>query len=133
MTIRTAHPRREATRRLWRIAAMVIVSVACHGLPGLAAEGRDGKAILERNCGRCHAVMAGGESPLKEAPNLWSVLGSYPGERLEVELGEGKGSRHPEMPQIQFSTEEIDSIYYYLHGKAPDYIRSDEEVGSKHP
>jgi len=133
MTIRAAHPRHEATRRHWRIAAMVIFCLACYGRPGLAAEASDGKALLETNCGRCHAVVAEAESPLKAAPNLWDVLGSYPGERLEIELGEGKGSRHPEMPQIQFSTEEIESIYYYLHGKAPDYIRSDEELGSEHP
>ena len=133
MTIRAAHPGHEATRRQWRIAAMVIVSFACYGRPGLAAEASDGKVILERNCGSCHAVIAGAESPLKEAPNLWIVLGSYPGERLEVELSEGKGSRHREMPQIQFSAEEIASIYYYLHGKEGDYIRSDEEMGSEHP
>ena len=129
MTIKAARPGHEATRRLWRIAALGIVSLACC----LAAEASDGKAILERNCGRCHAVIAGAESPLKEAPNLWIVLGSYPGERLEVELSEGKGSRHREMPQIQFSAEEIASIYYYLHGKEGDYIRSDEEMGSEHP
>ena len=65
----------------------------------------------------CHA---GDPSPLKEAPNLAIVLGSYPGERLELGLGEGIGSRHAEMPQIQFSAEEITSIYYYLHGKEPE-------------
>ena len=43
-----------------------------------------------------------------------------PTERLEVELGEGIGSRHREMPQIQFSDEEISSIYHYLHDDAPD-------------
>jgi mono/diheme cytochrome c family protein len=112
---------------------MVVVGLASYGQPGLAAEAGDGKAILERNCGRCHAVIAGAESPLKEAPNLWIVLGSYPGERLEVELGEGKGSRHREMPQIQFSDEEIASIYYYLHGEGIGYIRPNEETGSEHP
>src|SRR6185312_11234886 len=88
--------------------------------PVLAAEAAEGKALLEKNCSRCHAVAAGLESPLKEAPNLWTVLGYYPTERLEVELGEGIGSRHREMPQIQFSDEEISSIYQYLHSDAPD-------------
>jgi hypothetical protein len=65
-------------------------------------------------------VAAGAESSLKQAPNLFVVLGSYPVERLEVELGEGIGSRHPAMPQIQFTDEEITSIYHYLHGEGPD-------------
>lgn len=120
MTIRTPHRRGQATRQLCRNAVLVFVSLACCGQPGLAAEVSDGQAILDKNCGRCHAVMAGAESPLKEAPNLWIVLGAYPGERLEEELAEGIGSRHREMPQIQFSSEDIMSIYYYLHGKGTD-------------
>ncbi len=120
MTVRAPHPRCQATRRLGRIAALALVGLASYGRPALAAEGSDGKALLEKNCGRCHAVIAGAESPLKQAPNLWIVLGAYPGERLEAELAEGIGSRHREMPQIQFSAEDIASIYYYLHGKGPD-------------
>jgi mono/diheme cytochrome c family protein len=100
--------------------AAILLGLAFAGGPALAAEGDVGKAILQSNCGRCHAVAAGDESPLKQAPNLFVVLGSYPGERLDVELSEGIGSRHRDMPQIQFSAEEITSIYYYLHGERPD-------------
>lgn len=73
-----------------------------------------GKALLESNCGRCHAVPIGAASPLKEAPNLKTVLGSYPLERLEFELGEGIGSRHIQMPQIQFTHEQIENIKTYV-------------------
>ena len=45
---------------------------------GEAAEGETGRALLEKNCGRCHALAAGALSPLKEAPNLWIVLRSFP-------------------------------------------------------
>lgn len=125
--------RHEETLRLCGFAAMVIVSLVCCGRPSVAAQAGDGQAILEKNCGRCHAVSAGTESPLKMAPNLWIVLGSYPSSRLEVELGEGKGSRHREMPQIQFSEEEIASIYYYLHGEGIGDIPPNEEAGQEHP
>ncbi len=103
-------PRRHAR------AAMVLMLLACCGRPGLAAEAGDGKAILEKNCGRCHAVAAGDASPLKQAPNLWDKLRSYPDERLDFELAEGIGSRHETMPQIQFTDEDITAIFYYLHG-----------------
>lgn len=98
-----------------RAAAMLVILACCVG-PALATEGSEGKALLQKNCGRCHAVAAGETSPLKQAPNLWDVLGSYPIERLDVELAEGIGSHHKAMPQIQFSDEDITRIFYYLHG-----------------
>jgi mono/diheme cytochrome c family protein len=109
-------------RRTIHAASLLIalVPLVAGASPGRAAEGNDGQALLESNCGRCHAVTAGAASPLKQAPNLYTVLGSYPGERLEFELAEGIGSRHRFMPQIQFSAEDISAIYYYLHGKAPE-------------
>jgi cytochrome c len=82
--------------------------------PSDAAENESGKALLEKNRGRCHALAAGTSSPLKQAPNLWNVLRSYSTERLQFELSEGIGSRHKNMPQIQFSSEEIEKIENYL-------------------
>jgi hypothetical protein len=38
----------------------------------------------------------------------------YPIEQLEYGFAEGMGSRHREMPQIQFSTEEVSAILSYL-------------------
>lgn len=84
----------------------------------LAADGSgtamDGKALLEKHCGRCHSIEATGESPLKAAPPLREIYLRYPIEQLEYGLAEGLGSRHREMPQIQFSTEEISGILNYL-------------------
>lgn len=74
----------------------------------------DGQALLKKNCGRCHAVQAQAKSPIGPAPNLWEKLRTYPSERLQVELAEGVGSRHPAMPQIQFSDEDIAAIQGYL-------------------
>ncbi|MEQ1716347.1 MAG: cytochrome c [Hyphomicrobium sp.] len=74
----------------------------------------DGKALLQRNCGSCHAISDGSQSRKFGAPNLWSTLRSYPNERLLIELSEGMGSRHAGMPQIQFSSEEIAIIQRYL-------------------
>ncbi len=79
--------------------------------------GEDGKSLLGRHCGRCHAFSEAAASPLSGAPNLWTVLRSYEQEQLEFELSEGIGSRHSEMPQIQFSSEEISNIQDYLFGR----------------
>ncbi|WP_072390615.1 cytochrome c [Hyphomicrobium sp. CS1GBMeth3] len=73
-----------------------------------------GEALLERRCGRCHAVTADASSRVKTAPNLWETLRSYPPERLVFELAEGIGSRHLGMPQIQFTSDEIWAVQVYL-------------------
>jgi cytochrome c len=86
--------------------------------PGTAqAAASPGRDLLERHCGRCHALAADETSPLREAPNLWIVLRSYPTERLAFELAEGIGSRHASMPQVQFTADEIHSIESYLFGE----------------
>lgn len=74
----------------------------------------DGKALLEKNCARCHSIAAAGDSPLKAAPPLREVYLKYPIEMLQSALGEGFGSRHSDMPQIQFSSEQADAILDYL-------------------
>jgi cytochrome c len=74
----------------------------------------DGKAILEKNCSGCHSIEATGASPLKGAPPLREIYLRYPIEQLEYGFAEGMGSKHQDMPQIQFSTEEVSAILSYL-------------------
>jgi len=99
---------------------LLVVVVLCCGGSALADQASDGRGLLERNCGRCHAVAPGAESPRPQAPNLAIVLQAYPAERLESELSEGIRPKHPDMPQVRFSPSDIASIYYYLHGKTPE-------------
>ena len=102
----------------WLIALGVSVTSACVCMAAadVKTEADKGRMLLEQNCGRCHGVMGDQKSPLKQAPNLSVVLGAWPNEELELELADGVGSRHRDMPQVQFSPEEITSIYYFLHG-----------------
>ncbi len=101
-------------RRSWCVATLLLFPI--HPELGGAAESESGRGLLEKNCGRCHALAAGKSSPLSQAPNLWIVLRTYPSDRLEFELSEGIGSRHKDMPQIQFSSEQIQEIQDYLSG-----------------
>jgi cytochrome c len=80
-----------------------------------AAEGAiDGKATLEAHCGRCHSLEATGESALPQAPPLREVYLKYPIDQLEEGFAEGMGSRHRDMPQVQFSNEQVAAILAYL-------------------
>jgi len=86
--------------------------------------GAYGASLLQNYCARCHSIGATGNSPLKKAPPLREVYLKYPIQQLESGFAEGMGSRHQDMPQIQFSTEEVDAILDYL-GNITDSPPSD--------
>ena len=77
-----------------------------------------GKVILQENFGRCHAVGAVGESPLKQAPPMRDVYARFAPRELQAELREGMVSKHRAMPQIDFSDEDTDAILAYLYALA---------------
>jgi cytochrome c len=97
---------------------LALLSLLPIGVAALAADASgdeiSGKALLEKHCSRCHGIEATGGSPLKGAPPLREIYLKYPIEQLEYGFAEGMGSRHREMPQIQFSTEEVSAILSYL-------------------
>ena len=74
-----------------------------------------GMAILLEKCERCHAIEAVGESRLKNAPPMRDIYGRFAPRELEAELQEGMVSKHKEMPQIQFSQEDVAAIMAYLY------------------
>ena len=77
-----------------------------------------GKAILQEKCGRCHAIGAVGGSPLKAATPMRNIYAKFAPRELQAELTEGMVSRHREMPQIEFSDEDVDAIMAYLYALA---------------
>jgi mono/diheme cytochrome c family protein len=74
----------------------------------------DGRLLLQKSCSRCHSIDATGGSPLAKAPPFREIYLRYPIEQLEYGFAEGMGSRHPGMPQIQFSDEQAAAIISYL-------------------
>jgi cytochrome c553 len=77
-----------------------------------------GKIILQEKCGRCHAIEATGESPLKQAPPMRDIYERFNPRELQAELAEGMVSKHREMPQIEFSDEDVYAIQSYLYNLA---------------
>ena len=93
--------------------------VSCHPMWAQAAEidqlNAKGKAILQDKCARCHAIEAIGDSPLPQAPPMRTIYTRFAEKELRAELSEGMVSRHREMPQIQFSDEDVYAIMTYLY------------------
>ncbi len=103
-----------ALRRTFATLALVALGLWPALAAGATSSSADGKQLLEKTCARCHAIEATGDSPLKQAPPLRDVYRKYPAQELQFEFAEGMGSRHKEMPQIQFSSEQVDAILTYL-------------------
>lgn len=99
-----------------RLAAALTGAVAV-AFP-LAAEAGDleskGEALLTKNCSRCHAIGATGDSKHEKAPPFRQVVTRYPLDNLAEALAEGIVSGHPDMPEFVFQPDEIDAILAYL-------------------
>jgi mono/diheme cytochrome c family protein len=91
----------------------VLALIASNAL-ATQSDATEGKVLLETNCGRCHSIAATGTSPLPQAPPLREVYLKYPIDQLEEGFAEGMGSRHRNMPQIQFSPDQVAAILNYL-------------------
>lgn len=97
------------------VAALLLgLSAAAQGAgPG---ELKDrGKALLQKNCGRCHAVGETGDSALKAATPMRDIYARFAPKELQAELKEGMVSKHRLMPQVEFSDEDTDAILAYLY------------------
>lgn len=78
-----------------------------------------GRALLEVNCARCHAIGQDGASPHETAPPFRVVVTLYPPESLAEALAEGIVSGHPDMPEFVFKPPEIEAIIAYLGSLKP--------------
>lgn len=73
-----------------------------------------GQALLDKNCSRCHAIGATGDSSHAQAPPFRVVARKYPPASLAEALAEGIVSGHPDMPEFTFEPSEIEAIIAYL-------------------
>jgi len=100
------------------IAGLLLCGAATSDAANTSQLGIRGKLLLQENCGRCHAIEAVGESPLKQATPMRDVYARFAPRELQAELREGMVSRHRAMPQIDFSDADVDAILAYLYALA---------------
>jgi len=93
----------------------IMVLLAALVAPAASADDlAQGQALLQKNCGECHATDKTGESPLKQAPAFRTLGQRYPIESLEEALAEGIMSGHPAMPEFSFEADDVGAIIAYL-------------------
>lgn len=94
--------------------------------PGAIA---NGQRLAQRHCGGCHAV-AGGSSPLADAPPFPQLFNRYRPGHLDEILAEGmlaprerpeEGSpaHHPRMPMVTMDEDEAADLKAYLRSLDP--------------
>lgn len=111
-------PARFAIRALSLSIGLLLCFPANLDAAKLGKTAAKGRIILRDKCGRCHAIGRVGESPLKSAPPMRNVYARFDPRELQAELSEGMVSRHKEMPQIEFSDEDVYAILSYLYALA---------------
>lgn len=73
-----------------------------------------GKALVETNCARCHAIGKTDKSPHPDAPAFRTLSQRYPIADLEEALAEGISTGHPDMPEWVASPDQIGAILAYI-------------------
>jgi len=97
------------------ISAALLFSAAPLDSAGRAKLAVRGRALLQDNCARCHAIESRGESPMKAAPPMREIYARFAPRELQAELSEGMVSHYSKMPQIEFASEDVDAILAYLY------------------
>ena len=100
--------------RLGIFLAAAVLAAPCGASAADLSGAARGALLVQANCSRCHATVAGGISPLPAAPTFVDVAGRYPPEELEEALAEGIITGHAAMPEFVFQPDEIDAIVAYL-------------------
>jgi len=97
------------------LAAVVASPAMAQTKSELAAQEARGEALVVKLCATCHAVGRTGVSPHAEAPAFRTLGQRYRIEALEEALGEGIITGHPDMPEFQFSADEVGDVIAYLN------------------
>jgi mono/diheme cytochrome c family protein len=96
-------------------ASALAMMLLGHVHPALADSLTDhGKALVEVNCARCHAIGKTDKSSHPDAPAFRTLSKRYPITDLEEALAEGISTGHPDMPEWIASPDQIDAIIAYI-------------------
>lgn len=74
-----------------------------------------GEALVQKNCGWCHATGRTGASPNAKAPPFREIQGRHPLLALREPLSRGIAAPHDQMPKFEFSQREVDQIVAYIN------------------
>jgi mono/diheme cytochrome c family protein len=95
-------------------AALICADLIANAVLAAAQDAESGRKIMEAECARCHAVGKTGQSPLEAAPPFRDVVKRYEPDALAEAFAEGIVTGHNDMPEFEFTPEEISGLIAYL-------------------
>lgn len=99
----------------WTLAAAALALAACVAPPEpRAGDPAEGMRVAQEQCAACHAVGAGGASPVPAAPPFRTILSTYNPANLETDLKNAVRVGHANMPQFYFSEAHAEDLVAYL-------------------
>jgi len=99
--------------RVWIGAVLLTVTVFCFAAEAWADE-IAGKAMAKALCASCHAIAPDDPRPRPDAPPFVEIAQRYPPEALAETFAEGAMVGHEDMPEFEFSVEQIESLIAYF-------------------
>ncbi len=76
---------------------------------------KQGRDLVEVNCGRCHGVGQADASPHEGAPPFRNLSERFPMDALEEAFADGRiYSGHPDMPEFIATPEQVEAIIAYI-------------------
>ncbi|WP_108882251.1 c-type cytochrome [Anderseniella sp. Alg231-50] len=100
-------------------ASILLLALTCSPAHSQSyGDAAKGKAFVQSNCARCHAVGLNDDSHMPEAPAFRTLHNRYPIDSLAEAFAEGIVTGHPAMPQFELSIDTINDMLAYMKGLA---------------
>ncbi len=101
------------------LAGLLMAAVASDMSAASAQDIDEGRRLAERRCAGCHAVGETGASPHASARPFRFIAAKGHVDDLQEALAEGITVGHPDMPEFEFTPDEIADFLGYLKSLAP--------------
>ncbi len=76
---------------------------------------REGEALAQQSCSRCHAVELRGFSPNKDAPEFRNFRRRHPFYWLRIPVTRAIFATHQQMPHFELSSDQVDTVIAYIN------------------
>ncbi len=99
--------------------ALAIVFLTATVMGARADDVADGRKIVERNCVACHKIQTGDPARHPDAPAFADIAALYPPDALAETFAEGAMVGHIDMPEFEFTADEIRHLVRFLETLRP--------------
>lgn len=110
---------RRTALKLAFAGAVMLAPLAAYAQDVPLTQVQRGKALVEQNCARCHAVGKTGDSPNPLSPTFREIVQRYDPDELQEALAEGIVTGHDNMPEFELKPPQINDLIAYLKSLEP--------------